>query len=95
MYIVISRWRPKEGFEAEFERRSIGPRETLRSQPGVLFVYGMKHGDDYFAIHGYTNQTMYQKIVHDPEGAFAKSVEQSGLEEVAEWAESWRGESVD
>lgn len=95
MYMVISRWRSRPGKESEVEQRAIGPRETLRSQPGALFVYSMKHGEDIFTVHGYSNETMYQKIVNDPEGAFTRSLKQSGIEEVADWIESWRGECID
>jgi hypothetical protein len=55
----------------------------------------MKHGDDIFTVHGYSNETMYQKIVNDPDGAFTRSLQQSGIEEVADWIESWRGECID
>jgi hypothetical protein len=95
MYMVISRWRPNPGSEDEMLKRAIGPRETLRAQPGVLFVYAMLHGDEVFVCHGYSNETMYKKVVEDPEGAFARSLAQSGLEQVCEWVESWRGESLD
>ncbi len=94
MYLVVSHWQAAPGREEDFQERGVPVRAVLRSQPGVKLLEVFRDGDDYIAVHGYDSEDAYQRIVHDPDSAFNKAVQQNGLEEVSHWLRSWRGESV-
>lgn len=96
MYLVVSRWNIKPGCREDFETRGRAVRNAIRSMPGlVLFETMMSEaGDHGLAIMGYTDEPTYQKLIHEPEGPFAKAMEAHRLEEVGDWVWSERGNAV-
>lgn len=95
MYLVISRWRPREGREEEFAQVSRIMRHTLRRQPGVVFLEAIEGPECFYAVHGYESEEMYRHIIEDPRGAFLRAASEQMLEDVAEWLGSVKGESMD
>lgn len=95
MYMVISFWDAKPGKEAEFEAISPKVRDALKNVPGSEFMEGIKIGHGkYCAVHGYTDEETYNKIVNDPNGPFAHALKEHKLEEVGEWKSSVRGSTM-
>lgn len=95
MYLVISRWRPREGREDEFERVSRILRDTLRRQPGVIFLEAIEGPNCFYAVHGYESEETYRHIIEDPHGPFCRAANEQMLEDVAEWLGSVKGPSMD
>lgn len=95
MYMVVSRWEAIPGMEDEFRRRSQPVRESMRSQPGVVFLESIFDGKTAIAVHAYETEDAYRRIVQDPDGPFAKAVAVHRLEEVARFVGSERGETVE
>ena len=92
MYLVVSRWKPVPGKEDEFEARGKQVRKILRKQPGVkMLEHFVTENGEVIAIHGYTNEKSYRKVVHDPKSAFNKALEQHNVDEVAKWIGSDMG----
>jgi quinol monooxygenase YgiN len=96
MYIVVSRWAvmPEHSSAAEEGGRKV--RDVLRAQPGVLDVRGFRNEDGVFvAVISYADEAAYRRVIDDPQGAFARALEDSGLTRHAVWIGSERGESQD
>jgi len=96
MYLVVSKWQIAPGREAEAEERGRNVRRELRSIPGVEFVRNFRNeSGEIVAIMGYTDSATYQRVVKDPQGPFEQTISRHGLEEVANWVSSERGEELD
>ena len=96
MYMVVSKWRILPGKEQDFEDNGAKVRNVLRTQPGVLFMHGFRNSEgNAVAIHAYESEDAYNKVVHDPNGAFAKALAEYKVEQSAEWISSERGETLD
>ena len=91
MFLVVSRWQAKPGMEEEFRRVGQSMRSELRAQPGVELVEGFLSGDTVVAVHGYSDEAAYQRIVQDPNGPFAAAAAKHGIEDVATWIGSDSG----
>lgn len=92
MYLVISRWSPTPGREEEFRERGKAVRDVLRRQPGVeRLEYVRADNGDVIAIHGYTDQEAYHRVVHDPQSEFNKALDEFRLEDVSKWIGSDQG----
>jgi hypothetical protein len=94
MYLVISRWKARPGQEMAFQGVGKMLRELLRKQPGVKLVEGIEGPDCFYAVHVYESAHDYARIVQDENGPFALAAAEHGLEEVAEWLDSVKGETV-
>jgi quinol monooxygenase YgiN len=94
MFLVVSEWKAKPGKEAEFERAGKQAATRLRKQPGVLLLEIFRSGDRHVSVHGYQDEATYRKLIDDPQGAFARSQEELGIEKVGEWIGSQRGETL-
>lgn len=95
MYIVVSKWRAKDGRRDDFETRSKPVREALRATPGVSYVQGFESEDgSVVAIVGYDSEDSYNTVTNDPNGPFEKSLAANSLEEVSDWVWSERGHSI-
>jgi len=95
MYIVVSKWRAKDGRWDDFEKRSEPVRDALRMTPGVSYVQGFRSEDGCaMAIVGYDSQDTYNSVTKNPSGPFEKILAENNLEEVSEWLWSERGESL-
>lgn len=95
MYMVISRWRAKPGKIDEIKHRSKKVRAMLRAQPGVVFLNTIFDGEVATAVHAYEDEAAYQRLVMDENGAFAKAMQEHGLEEAADWIDSVKGTTED
>ncbi|HLJ56327.1 MAG TPA: antibiotic biosynthesis monooxygenase [Chthonomonadaceae bacterium] len=95
MYIVVSEWEVLPGKEEEFHRVAGAIGQILRTQPGVVMVEAFDSGGKKMAVHGYKDEATYRALVQDPNGVFARAVEESGLEKIARWVRSERGETID
>lgn len=95
MYMVISRWRPKPGREADFETVAHRMRDMMRGVPGVTFMNGIKGSDCHYAVHVYEDEATYNRIVQDPNGPFHKGAKENGIEDIAEWIGSEKGDTLD
>jgi hypothetical protein len=95
MYLVVSKWRAKPGKEDQFKQVRVTMREAMRSQPGVKMIEGFEAGDYSVAVHAYEDKMTYDRIVQDPNGPFSKALAQHGMEDVAEWLGSDKGETID
>lgn len=94
MYIVVSRWQPQPGKEEEFDQLGRKMRKLLKQQPGVMMVEGFfNDSGEAIAIHGYEDEAAYQRIVHDPNGFFAKASEEQNIDSVGRWISSDRGQA--
>jgi len=92
MYLVVSRWKAVPGKEEEFKERGKSVRKVLRKQPGVKMLEHFEtENGEVIAIHGYTNEKTYKKVVHDPKSAFNKALEQFDMDKIAKWMGSDRG----
>ena len=92
MYLVVSRWKPVPGKEEEFEARGKLMRKLLRKQPGVkMLEHFVSDKGEVIAIHGYTNEKSYRKVVHDPKSPFNKALAEHEVEEVGKWLGSDMG----
>lgn len=94
MYMVVSRWEIAPGREEDFEQKGKVVRGILRSQPGVVRVEGVRDGRDVYAIHCYESEQDYNRIVQDPNGPFAKAVEEHNLDGIGTWIHSVRGPGI-
>jgi hypothetical protein len=96
MYTVVSRWEALPGKWDQFEAVGRKMRQAIRSWPGVESVQGVQIGGDaLLAIIGYKSEADYQRLIQDPEGPFEKAGKENGIENVARWVWSERGESMD
>lgn len=96
MYAVMSKWKPKSGKEDEFKRLSRAAREKLKGTPGIELMQGFRNEKgEYVVFMGYTDEPTYQKVIHDPNGPFARVMDETKLEECGEWLYSERGEAID
>jgi len=95
MYMVISRWQPKPGREAEFEQIGREMRAMMSQQPGMKFMNAIRGDDGIHAVHVYEDEAAYKRLVEDPNGPFAQAAQAKGIENVADWLGSVRGETVD
>jgi hypothetical protein len=96
MFLVVSKWQITPGKEAEAEERGRNVRRELRSIPGIEFVRNFRNeSGEVIAVMGYSDPATYQRIVQDPQGQFEQTIAKHGLEEVATWVSSDRGEELD
>ncbi|HRI43642.1 MAG TPA: hypothetical protein PLL78_01390 [Fimbriimonadaceae bacterium] len=96
MFIVVSRWAvPSQHLEA-IDHAGKQVREVLRKQPGVLDVRGFRNEEGVFvAVVSYADEATYRRVIDDPQGAFVRALEESGLTQHAVWIGSERGEAQD
>jgi hypothetical protein len=95
MYIVVSRWEVIPGMEEEFEEKGRAVREILRTTPGVQLMEGFRTDEGgVVAIVGYESPEVYDRIINDESGPFAKAVSEHQIETCGRWLSSERGESV-
>jgi hypothetical protein len=94
MYMVVSKWQALPSQEDEFESRGRSVRQMLRAQPGVVMLETFRSEDGAIAVVGYENEETYRRIVDDPNGPFAKAIQDQELESVSHWLWSERGETV-
>ncbi len=94
MYIVISKWKSKDGNVDRITELGKPLRKLLRTQPGVRMIETVIEGDTAHVIHVYDDEAAYQKHLNDPNSAFNKAMQESGIENHAEWLGSVRGEAV-
>ncbi len=95
MYMVVSRWEPLPGKEAEFEVLGRKMRNYMRTVPGIVLVEGFESEDgSRTAVLGYESREAYERIVKDPNGPFEKASRENRLEDCARWISSDRGESI-
>ena len=94
MFLVVSRWEAIDGKEAEFDAVSLKMSALLRKQPGVEMVEVIKNGPHHIAVHGYRDQAAYQVTIDDPQGIFTRAAEENGIDSVARWLGSERGETM-
>lgn len=92
MYMVISAWQPHPGKEAAFRERGMQLASVLKRQPGVRQLDVFESGGKHMSVHAYDDEATYQRLIHDPVGAFAKAVAETGIEEYGNWLYSERGE---
>lgn len=96
MYMVVSKWAPKKGREDEWRARSAEARKTLTAIPGVEFMNRFMNEDGHVVVSmGYTDKPTYDRLVQNENGAVAKFMAESNIEDAADWISSERGESVD
>lgn len=96
MYIVVSKWKINPGMEDQFMERGRKMRNFMRSQPGVEMVEAFRCEDGCScAILGYKDEESYRRLVKDPNGPFERAAKENGLEEMATWQWSERGEAID
>lgn len=93
MYLVVSKWRILDNTSDEGKRIAEQMRDWMREQPGVKFVYGFPGSDAEIAVHGYESEDTYNRLIQDPNGPFAKKLDETRFEEYAEWVSSERGET--
>ena len=93
MYLVISAWKPQPGKEDAFRERGRKVGAVLKRQPGVLLLEVFQSGDKHMSVHGYDDEATYRRLVHDPGGAFARAIAETGIEEYGTWLYSERGEA--
>ena len=91
MYLVISQWKAKPGRDQEFEAIGHRMRDLMRQTPGVTFVEAIQGPDSIYAVHGYEDEAAYNRIVQDPNGPFAQAASEHGIEDVADWLNSVKG----
>ena len=91
MYLVISRWKPKPGREADFESVGKKMRGILRGTPGVKFVESIEGPDCYYAVHAYEDEAAYTRIVEDPNGPFNQAASENQIDAAADWLGSVKG----
>jgi hypothetical protein len=95
MYIVVSRWEVIPGMEKEFEERGSAVREILRKTPGVQLIEGFRsESGGAVAVLGYESQEVYDRIINDENGPFARAASEYQLETCGRWVSSDRGESL-
>jgi hypothetical protein len=94
MYLVVTAWEALPGKADAFRENSLKVASVLMQQPGVKMLERFQSGDKFMSVHGYTDEAAYQRVVHDPNGPFAKAVADSHIEEYARWLYSERGETV-
>lgn len=95
MYCVFSKWTISPSAGPEWEARARSVRSILRATPGVKALHSIQTKDGVLVMVGYEDEATYQRIIQDASGPFARALRDTGLEEVAEWAWSERGEELD
>ena len=93
MFLVVSYWEPLPGKEAEFDKIGQQVSSKLREQPGVVMVETIKSEGKHVSVHGYSDESTYQKLIHDPNSEFNKWVEQYNVDQIGKWVRSERGET--
>ncbi len=96
MYCVVSRWKPKPGQEQEFLKRATQARAQMKKLPGIVFLEGFapEGASGSTAVVCYQDKATYDKLVNQPGAPFEQIASQLGMEEVAEWVSSERGECL-
>jgi heme-degrading monooxygenase HmoA len=94
MYMVVSYWEAFPGKEADFEASSPDVTAILRRQPGVCLIESFKSDGKYVAVHAYEDEASYRAIVYNPNGAFARALQERGTETFGRWISSERGETL-
>jgi hypothetical protein len=95
MYVVVSEWEPLPGKEDAFDPIALNVARVLRTQPGVVMLEVFDSGGKKMSVHGYKDEATYRALVQDPNGVFARAVTESGLDQIARWVRSERGETLD
>lgn len=92
MYLVVSQWEALPGHEEEFETIGLEVGAVLGSLPGVEFLRSFQaESGRIVAVHGYTDEATYNKIVNNPESPFIKAIQEKQLESHGRWISSERG----
>jgi|CXWL01.1.fsa_nt_gi hypothetical protein len=96
MNIVSSKWEAIEGRENDWQELAARTGPKLRAIDGVEFLHRFQNESGQVVVTmGYTDEPTYQRLVNDPNGAVAQMMADTGIESMARWISSERGESVD
>ncbi len=94
MYLVVSYWKALPGHYDQAKAAGTAMSKLMRTQPGVTFMESFESNDKIVAVHGYADETTYNRIVSDPAGLFVKAAQEHGLEQHLEWLGSDRGTTI-
>ena len=96
MFIVTSKWKPKEDQIDAWREATAKTREDLLQFPGVEMMYRYVNDEgDVIVIIGYADKATWSSLVEDPNGAVAQHMAANNIETMADWISSDRGETVD
>lgn len=95
MYMVVSKWEANPGQEAQFEAIGRKMREMLRHEPGTTTIEAIRSGNEFTVVHVYASEADYNRTVNDPQGVFAKGLQETNLENVGHWISSVKGETLE
>ncbi|HEY0868625.1 MAG TPA: antibiotic biosynthesis monooxygenase [Fimbriimonas sp.] len=94
MYIVVSRWEPVPGHQAEFEAGGEKMHAFMREQPGIEFFDSfMSENGQVVVIHAYRDRETYDRLINAPDSAFNRKLKEVNLEQHSRWLGSERGET--
>src|SRR6185436_2981089 len=90
LYLVISYWELLPGHEAEADRVVPVVHGLLRRQPGVLLAEAFRCDGKFITVHGYENETMYQRVLDNPNSGFNQALLDFRIQEKTRWLHSER-----
>ncbi len=95
MYGVVAKWEFEPKDEQELSRVSNLMMDELRALDGVETVLDIRVAPNaILSVITYRDEATYQALIHDPNGPFVQAAAKHGIEDLATWVWSERGEVI-